>query len=497
MEIEILNRMKSLVALSVLVILLLSTVYAVGSSPQHSNEYNGTYVQYWTYGHNISNFSAKINGVNELVFRSINESQAITMIGMNSSIVAYDTFMTPISFRGLGTLSFLLARGLEIENDSMFGANEITISNDFFRGMIVTDGTITQQGGWIQINDTVPFFALYITLPFSYINVMVNNYVMSGNDYLGNYSEYEEEGGNVLNYSLLSENSSVTVFRSLSFNSSGGIMEDNVLAQPILQLHDAQSPSIYGYTGSGTYNISLSEGYTLAESSRSNVTIPSIPNMILSNMTFINFQSETFLIYLDGRNIGLVHVFGSSITEGGSQLLISPYSTFSINFKPVQLSSTGLMANGSNNGTVSAEILLDQSPSFFSYSYNVSIRSVVFKNGTFSADVYQMGNSTYLIVLPRGFRVLNVTVNGHAFHSGVMNNGYRTVNNTNGSAILLAINQTGNISIALSVITINEFHRIISLFGLFLIVSAALIIAAISLIFYARRKSLKIYEKDN
>ncbi len=450
------------------------------------NEVNGKYIQYWESGNNLYNFSVRIDGQQVTVFDSLNYTNPMPLMNHPGKLRVIDNYLTPIIYYGLGTLNISLNENIDYSIENISNTTYVKLSSDNYYGILFSNANLVHNGNALVFSLDYPFYLLFMTLPISYYMTESSYENISGSI----YSTYSISDSGVSDYSLNGLNSSVEIIKNIgSYISSDSDIEDSLI------FVNSISPMIVGTGFVYGYNISLLSpfNYELINQTKIfNMTLPFNLSFIPSN---IIPQHSIYAILYNGEMIGTANVFGYSYLSGNSLLIPDVGSTFIIQFKP--LNYAGFQGNYvPSSGNISLQIYANESAYFIPLSPSVLVTSINISNDVITSNIYQYQNSTIEFFIPSGYRINNLSVNGNDLLYGNQTNGFTVTRIGNQSVALINLNQSGEVTLLITLSKLSGEHRV-PLFTMFLLSAIILIIAALGLIYYARRKSIEIYEKNN
>ncbi len=475
-----------------LVLILITASLTIVAGANTNNEINGKYVQYWENGTSIQNFSVKLDGSNIQVINNISLEKS-NFNGLTfSNFRIIDNFFTPIMYYGRDSIILSLNNNLEIYYYNYSNINYIRVTENSYFGEIITNGNVVlnQHNITISSSSLLPYSFEYVTAPISYFLSAYSNLENRIENDFGNYT-ISENG--VSDYSLNGINASISIIKSIqSLNTS---TNDNEEFEDSLIFLNFPSPSIVGTGTSYGYNITLFDPFSFVLLNKSVLFNASLPFVNSVSIPFITFAYSSYAIEFNDRPIGFARVFGNSYISGNS-LVIPATDSFIIQFESI-VNSNNSLSLLNNRGNISAEIYTNESPYFVVLSpESLQILDINATSNKIDADMYIYQNSTIEFIIPKGYVISNLVVNGTQFTYGNSTNGFVVVREGNQSIAMINVNSTGNLTLSISLLKSSERH-FIPLFLIFLIAAIVLIIGALSLIYYARLKSIRLYEKNN
>lgn len=477
---------------SIIVIIIISSLSIATAQPMMDN-FNGKYIQYSMSGNDIQNFSVKFEGRFVNVFNSISVTNNLFgIMNISGGLHIIDNYMTPIFYSGYGNVDLSINQSMKVSQENFSSGTEIALNNGSYFGALISNGQIYLEDHNISIQNDGPFYFFYYTLPVSYM-VTQGSYMkeVDENEFAGNFSSYYITENGIRNYSLIGNNYSIDIISSIS-----GLNTDDNMGNVINSITalDSSSPELVGTGYQGGYNITLSNPFTFKEISQTSLKNISFTGMAGYLIDEIPVLQTVYAISYNNVVIGTVNVFGHSYAENGSLVLPSMVSSFIVRFSSVNytLPSSGRIAN---NGNVSLELFANGSSNYISLSPTAVVKSLKITNGSVECYLYLYQNSSIELFIPQDYRISTIVINGINYTYGNHPDGYNVIEQNGQYVAIININDTGNVSMAIALSKASTQHRI-PLFPIFAISAVLLIAAAIGLIFYARRKSLQIYEKN-
>jgi len=466
--------------------IVLFTIPLTYASPIQSG-INGKYIQYWENGNNIYNFSVKIDGNQVTVFNSITYSSLFPMMNYSGKLRIIDNYLTPILYYGIGKLSLSISDGIDFTIENISNVTYIKLNNDNYFGIIASSAAVSEYQNNLTFNDNFPFYFLFMTLPISYYIAQYDNEESPS----VNYSSYNLSLTGVSDYSLNEMNSSVSIIQKIGGYKASSY--ENIGDSLIFV--NSMSPEIIGTGYFNGYNISLYSPFNFELINQTKMLNISVPFNLSKLLPETSIQHSLYAILYDGELIGTTNVFGYSYLEGNNLIIPTEGSSFIIQFRPLNYSSIQKDYINSQ-GNIGLEIYANKSAYFIPLSPAIQLINVSVTNNSVISNFYAYQNSTIEFFIPAGYRIIGLSVNGNNLSYGSQANGFTIKRTGNQSVAIINVNETGEVSMAITLSKLTVEHRI-SLFTLFLISAIILIITAVGLIYYARRKSIEIYEKNN
>ncbi|MGC8655508.1 MAG: hypothetical protein ACP5RG_03385 [Thermoplasmata archaeon] len=469
-----------------IVFILLFTIPLTNASPVQ-NGINGKYIQYWESGNDIYNFSVKIDGNQMIVFNSLTYGSSFPMMSYLGKLKIIDNYLTPILYYGNGKLNTSVSDNIDFSIENVSNVTYVKLSNDNYYGVIISNAAVSEYQQNLTFDSNSPYYFLYMTLPVSYY---VANYDNENSSTI-NYSSYTISNDGISNYSLNWMNSSVNVIERIESNAA---TSDQDIKESLIFVN-SMSPEIIGTGYVSGYIISLSNPFNFELINQTGMLNTSLQLNISNIPSEISLQHSLYAILYDGEIIGTANVFGYSYLDGSNLIIPTEESSFIIQFKPANYSV--IQRNYlTGQGNISLEIYANRSGYFIPLSPAVQVTSLNVSGNLVISNFYQYQNSTIEFFIPSGYRITGLSVNGNNISYGSETNGFTVTRIGNQTVAIININETGEVSMAISLSKLTSENRI-PLFTIFLISAIILIIVALGLIYYARRKSIEIYEKNN
>ncbi len=490
------------VALAVATIVVLSTmtiglVHADGSTTGLDT--------FDTSSNGITNFTVQVNNQPLVVFKYFNVSGTSTSLNLPN---IDNEKMTPLFWQGFGNVTITPAIPFSTVGSfsySFFQVRQLEYvyfyTQDYV-GILFTTGQISESANQVLIkgqNVTGSVTVSYINSPLSSYNFTPDSYKNSGQSYLGNFSSFSYASGNIADYSLTNEQSSVSVISNIT-SSSGSIVSFDTkgLATPgktVMFASDSLFPLVCIDAFNSSISIQLANGFhfgTAEGQGQGNSGGDSNQDQDpFISTEFPVFQEHIFKIMTGSKTLGYVDVYGQGSVNGTTLRVNSPLSLVLIRFLPPVQSTNGTNRGNANLGNATTEIYIDNQAYFVPFSPNVTSQNLSFDHGKLYFQFMQNGTQQFVIVIQGNFSVTQFALRGpggNSTHYNVTRSGNETVVSfwTNGSG-------QGNLS--LSIAPYLSRNNQLPLVALVISITALIAVAA-SLIVYSRRKWEKGFEKE-
>jgi hypothetical protein len=449
----------------------------------------------------IANFTVHVNNQNVLVFRYFNVSGSSLSLNLPD---LNENKLVPLFWRGSGNVTILPAMSFsQVGNFSnpSYDFQYLFLYQSSYLGILLTTGSISESGGEIFVNNLVgaAYFTIYfINSPLSQFNFTSNSFQSNGNSYYGTYSSFTSSPGLIKDYSLINNQSSVSVISSialggdslLSFNTSGLAVPNKSGAFA----SDGLFPLLYLDSFNSSVTIRLSDGFHFGtpEAEQGNGGGGEQDPFNSAGLPYVN--ERVFKIMSGSRTLGSVDVYGQMSINNTTLIVNSPVSFVVIRFLPAFQSSTGINHSNDELGNATTEIYLDNQAYFVPFSPNVTAQNLSFKQGTLIFQFVQNGTQQFVIVIQGNFSVSNfvITGNGSSYpHYSILRSGNETI-------VTFTTNGTGQRNLSLSVtpfLSTNGGGKQLPLMALIISVTALVTVAG-SLIAYSRKRWERNLEKE-
>jgi len=464
-----------------------------------------SYERYEFSGNEIQNFSVNVDGRSVTVFNQIVIPGKIPVNSHNPSLYFGNSSMTPFAWTGTGRISMLSAI-----NVSPIG-NFVTDLQNFsylylysgnYIGMLISNAQMSENGMNITVSSPdhlQEISVVFLTLPVSTYSVSGSAYSVEGDEYNGSYSSFTSSPSGIANYSIKNQESSVNIFSFIGnrqeimpsplSNISGFAATRNISIFP----EDDVSPLLFISSIALSVNISLYSEFSFHYSGKTSMWGGSPNSQGISEMIKSIFSEKIYTIMYGNSSIGYVDVFGNASTTGSEMDVNSPLSFVLVRFVPVNDVPDYSVLNHAELVNISAELFVGNGQYFIPFSPNITSQSIGFSNGSITLVYTQVGENNILITIEGSYNIKSLVIYGT---NGSKNSSvYSVLRGENQTIVYLTVNGNGTQELSLSISPSAPNHRF-PLLLIFLGVSIGLIVSAVSLILYARKKSIYSLEKE-
>ncbi len=483
-----------IVLLIALAMLLSSMTYGFVSADD-SNGTNDTSTN------GISNFTVHVNNQDVLVFRYFNVSGPSLSLNLPD---LSENKLVPLYWMGYGNVTITPAMSFSsIGNfaNSNYNFQYVYLYQQSYLGILLTSGSISESGNEIIISNqygNASFSVSFINAPLSQFNFTSNSFHSSGNSFYGTYSSFSYSPGLIQDYSLINNQSSVSVISSISSSGNSALsLSTNALATPNTAgvfASDGLFPLIYLDSFNSTVAIRLSDGFHFATTESEQGHGGGNEQDPFVSPGFQYYNERVYKIMSGSRTLGSVDVYGQTSVNNTTLTVNSPMSFVIIRFLPFFQSSTGTNHSNDELGNATTEVYVDNQAYFVPFSPNVTAQNLSFGQGTLMFQFVQNGTQQFVIVIQGNFSVSKFSVTGN----GSSSPSYTVARSGNETIISFSTNGTGQRNLSLSVApylsTLGGGNQM-PLVGL-IVSTVALVAVAGSLIAYSRKKWEKGFEKE-
>ncbi|MDA8055242.1 MAG: hypothetical protein M0Z77_06270 [Thermoplasmatales archaeon] len=451
----------------------------------------------------ISNFMVRVNNQEIEVFRYFNitgASQSQNLPNINENKIM------PLFWQGFGnvsitpTLSFSAVGNVNYYSSPM----EFVFFYQFnYLGILLATGRITESGNQISITGANSFMAVsvaYLNAPLSDYNFSQNSFKFNGGSYYGNYSSFYYSAKQIDDYSLINQESSVSVISSISNSNGMGLSFDtagiSVPGSTGIFVSDNLFPLIYLDGFNSSTNITLSTGFHFGTSEdhsgqgdRGGGNGPGQDPF--DSGSFPIPQEHVYKIMNGFRTVGYVDAYGQVKVNNTSLVVNAPLSFVLVRFLPSFQSTNGTNHSNDDLQNATTEIYVDNQAYFVPFSPNITSQNLSFGQNLLNFVFTQNGTQQFVIVIQGNFSVSTFSLTG----TGQNNSHYKVTRTSNQTIISFLTNGSGQRSLSLSIAPYVGKINQLPLIGL-LLSSTILVIVVGTLILYSRRKSLRELEKE-
>ncbi len=483
----------ALIVASLMLLSGLSLTSASGiSSVTSFDDYNST-----TNG--ISNFTVHVNSQTVDVFKYVNvtgTSSSLTQPYVNDeSVISLfwqglsNVTITPaISFSSVGNFSYSSS---VLEYVYFYQSN--------YLGTLFTTGKISESANQLSISGSsfLQHFAIsYMSAPISNFNFSQNSMQFNGYSFIGNYSSFGYANGEIKDYSLINQDSSVAIISNISSSESTllsfSTKDFSVPGSTCILASDGLFPTMYLQGYDSSINITLSDGFSFGNSDRESLQVVN-SNYDPSPHSIIPFYEEHILkINRGAETLGYVDIYGRVSIVNSTLEVNSPISFVLIRFLP-SFHSTNGQPNNSNGhlGNASTEIFINNQAYFVPFSPNVTSQNLSFERGVLDFQFIQNSSQKFVIVIQGNYSVSSFSLKGVGSNGG----NFTVTRTANETIISFTTNGTGQGTLSLSVVPFVGTFSKIPLIGL-MVSTSALVIVVGSLIIYSRKRWIEKLEKE-
>lgn len=466
------------------------------------------YVSYETSNQGILNLSVEINNQSILIFNAIKFNGNLEHEQPDDNFYIGNNKMTPFIWVGSGSIHFNVNINVSrIENFSYSGQNfsYIYIRSASYLGMLFTNGNASTERGNITIsggNISEQIAVVYFTSPVSYCECPSGNYTLTKEGYLGNYSSFSYRGLGIENYSVFNSLSSVSLFSyigsasnslpSLANQFSDLISSERIAIYPV----DGISPFVFISSEGAPLNISLNNEFRLVRSGSPSVWYDQEYERSALETFTKSFNEQIYKIVSGNSSLGSIDVYGNAQVLNNSTIYLdSPLSFVVIRLTPVTLSPDYSLLSGKLSSGINSEIYVGNKQYFIPLSTNVTLKGLTYENGTLNFLFTQTATANFLIIFQGNYSVDNVTTTDVNSSGNVSLSFFSLVRGDNETLVYVSVAGNGTSYLTLSVIPFVVVNSP-SMMWLLPVVSIVLIFSAFFLIFYARKRSLNLLEKE-
>ncbi|MGC8645804.1 MAG: hypothetical protein ACP5UO_06080 [Thermoplasmata archaeon] len=438
----------------------------------------------------LSNYSVEINGKHILVFRYFNITNSSQPIYRESRMAGE---LGMLYWEGRGNAVIVPAINYSGTGEFEWNSQRnyfLYVFTSSYIGILLTDGVMNITGGTIFVGTPSyepQIFIQYISTPFSKYGMKFGTYQKMGQEFVGLNSSFITGNNSLESFSLLSENTSLTVISSILLQQDSFVVATSSSAlvggdQGIIVPSDSGLPTIFSSALGSNVTLSFENFVTITR-------VNSGDNGEGMNLNFgiPNMQKEEYAITINHKTLGYAIVYGSSHANGSilsSGGLLSFVVIRFIGSSAFQANDTGMKAG--NN----AEVVLSEDAYYVPLSPNVSLEKMSFSNGILFLSVVHNESGYIYVVLEGNFSSSNLRL-----ISSVGNvSPYEITREGNVTVIIFPVNGTGIANLTLSVSPISTQQRI-GIFYLIVFITS-LIVVALSTILLSRRKWLRRLEKE-
>jgi hypothetical protein len=490
------------VALAVATIMVLSTM-TLGLV--HADGTTSGFDTFDTSSNGITNFSVQVNNQPLVVFKYFNVSGTSTTLNLPH---IGEEKMTPLFWQGFGNVTITPAIPYSTVGNFSYNYYQaqqleyVYFYQQDYVGILLTTGQINESANQVLIsgqNLTGGVTVSYINTPLSSYNFTPDSYQYSGQSYQGNYSSFSYSSGQITNYSLTNEQSSVSVVSNIT-SSSGSILSFNTkgLATPgntVMFASDSLFPLVYLNAFNSSISVRLANGFHFDRTEdlgqvNSDGSSNQDQDPFIST-EFPVFQEHIFRIMMGSKTLGYADVYGQESVNGTTLRVNSPLSFVLIRFLPTVQSTNGTNRGNSNLGNATTEIYIDNQAYFVPFSPNVTSQNLSFDHGTLYFQFIQNGTQQFVIVIQGNFTVSQFALTG----PGGKSTHYIVTRSGNETVVSFWTNGSGQGNLSLSIAPYLDRNNQLPLVGLVISVTALIAVAA-SLIVYSRRKWERDFEKE-
>ena len=449
----------------------------------------------------IVNFTVHVSNQNVLVFRYFNISSPFFSHNLPS---VNENRMVPLTWMGTGNVTIVPAIPFSAVGNFSLYNNEFDFLYFYksnYLGILLTTGMVSESGDEVLISDSgtmAGFSVSFINSPLSQLNFTSGSLRNNGNFYYGSYSSFHYYPGIIQNYSLVNNQSSVSVISSfsspgnsvISLNTSSlaGSVQSGILAS------DGLFPLIYSESFNSSVTIRLSDGFnfTLSEGERGTDSGGDQDPYSLSGMPYLN--ERVFEITSNSRLVASVDVYGQASFNSTVLTVNSPMSFVVVRFLPSLQSSAAIGHGNGGIGNATTEIYVYNQAYFVPFSPNITAQNLSFSQGKLLFQFVQNASQQFVIVIQGNFTVTGFSVNGNGSslsHYSVQRSGNETM-------VTFSTNGTGQRNLTLSVtpyVSVSSSPN--ELPFLVLLISVTVLVAVTgSMIVYSRRRWERKIEKE-
>ena len=144
-----------------------------------------------------------------------------------------------------------------------------------YLGTLFTTGKISESANQLSISGSSflqPFAISYVSAPISNFNFSQNSMQFNGYSFIGNYSSFGYANGEIKDYSLINQDSSVAIISNISSSESTllsfSTKDFSVPGSTCILASDALFPTMYLQGFDSSINITLSDGFSFGTSDR-------------------------------------------------------------------------------------------------------------------------------------------------------------------------------------------------------------------------------------
>jgi hypothetical protein len=318
----------------------------------------------------------------------------------------------------------------------------------------------------------------------------------NGYSFIGNYSSFGYANGEIKDYSLINQDSSVAIISNISSSESTllsfSTKDFSVPGSTCILASDGLFPTMYLQGYDSSINITLSDGFSFGNSDRESLQVVN-SNYDPSPHSIIPFYEEHILkINRGAETLGYVDIYGRVSIENSTLEVNSPISFVLIRFLP-SFHSTNGQPNNSNGhlGNASTEIFINNQAYFVPFSPNVTSQNLSFERGVLDFQFIQNSSQKFVIVIQGNYSVSSFSLKGVGSNGG----NFTVTRTANETIISFTTNGTGQGTLSLSVVPFVGTFSKIPLIGL-MVSTSALVIVVGSLIIYSRKRWIEKLEKE-
>jgi hypothetical protein len=489
--------MKSLIIVLFLTAVLLISVAASSSSASGNPAPSFSNFKYSPNG--IANFSANIDGKTIDIFRYFNVSSS--SLASNMPFIGNDK-LNSLYWHGLGNVTIIPA--LTFSPVGRFTFQSSTIEYVYFYdssylGILLTTGEMEEEEGQISISSglTGGIEVSYVTSPLSLYNVSENSYTQSGNSYSGTYSSFSYYSGEILNYSLVKNYSSVSVISKMGVqNSSGYPLSMNMSGvadsgSSAMFASDSLFPLLYISGFNSSSSVQLTDAFHFINSGSAMLERGALIDPPLRQLIISLYREQVFRINSGNTTLGYADVYGGFTGNASSLSFTSPIYFATLRFLPAIPAVNAPMQYYSTLKNASSEIFVSSHAYFIPLSPNVTYRTLTFGNDSLNFQFLQNGSVTIVVVLEGRYSISAFSLSGSEGNSS----NYTLERTPNETIISFESTGSGQKVLTLSVSPIANGPFTLPLIVL-VVSSTAIVAVSLSLIFYSRSRWLKNLEKE-
>jgi hypothetical protein len=410
--------------------------------------------------------------------------------------------LNSLDWQGFGSVTVIPALTFSPVGNFTFQSSRIEyvyLYDSSYLGILLTTGEMEEGGGQISISGsglTDGIEVSYVTSPVSLYNISENSYVQSGNSYSGTYSSFSYSSGEIQDYSLIENYSSISIISEMGKQNSSGhppSMSMNGLAVPgstAMFASDSLFPLVYISGFNSSASVELTDAFHFINSGSAmlerGVSMNLLPQFIISL-----YREQVFRINSGNTTLGYADVYGGATGNRSSLSFTSPIYFAVLRFLPAIPAVNGQGAYYSALENASSEIFVSSHAYFIPLSPNVTYRTLTFGNDSLNFQFLQNGSVTIVVVLEGRYSISAFSLSGSEGNSS----NYTLERTPNETIISFESTGSGQKVLTLSVSPIANGPFTLPLIVL-VVSSTAIVAVSLSLIFYSRSRWLKNLEKE-